>query len=144
VTDHWSAGLAATQLKAFKARFRTNPTITLQRFLALISRHCAVNTLACLQAHASQQTINYPLLNRLLDWLLALNGCPLIARLTQPGLHILADRDPLIPQQTAQHIQLLNPQQQAMRLRQVGHTPFISHSRQIAQLINDFDNDRLG
>src|SRR5690606_41992616 len=57
----------------------------------------------------------------ILDLLAQLDNRPAFARLNQPGLHILAEADALVPAAAAPQLRELNPRQQIELLPQTAH-----------------------
>lgn len=76
-----------------------------------------------------------------LQLLTELDNRTAFAQLIQPGLHLLADKDALVPVAAAEIMVQLNPQQQINILENTAHALHWSKPQQVGELIIQFVND---
>src|SRR5690606_1084453 len=122
----------------FNQQFAADPQQTLKLFTGLLAQGDAqerglLKTLR--RAHISSPGASW---KQALDLLAQLDNRPAFARLNQPGLHILAEADALVPAAAAPQLRELNPHQQIELLPQSAHALHWSQPLQVMQLINAF------
>lgn len=122
----------------FNQQFAADPQQTLKLFTGLLAQGDAqerglLKTLR--RVHVSSPGASW---KQALDLLAQLDNRPAFARLNQPGLHILAETDALVPAAAAPQLRELNPRQQIELLPQTAHALHWSQPLQVMQLINAF------
>lgn len=123
----------------FNKNFSAEPQTTLKLFSGLLAQGDA-NERALLKkvrALTESEKIN-PNWLQALELLSQLDNREAFAQLSQPGLHLLAEKDALVPAGAAQSLALLNVQQEINLIPSVAHALHWSQPELVAQAIHEF------
>lgn len=121
----WPTAMPATDFDSFVGGFQQAPELTLKRFAGLMAKGDADerSLLKSLRQHA-QQALDLSSAEQwlpALQWLAHLDNRSHFAALKQPGLHLLADGDALVPVALQQPLQALNRQQRVEVIASTAH-----------------------
>ena len=125
--------------RQFNKGFASDPQSTLKLFSGLLAQG-DTNERALLKhvrALAEPDKIN-PNWLQALELLAVLDNREAFAQLTQPGLHLLAEKDSLVPVFAATALTQLNPQQSVQIVAGAAHALHWSQSDLVVQAIQDF------
>ncbi|HOY23385.1 MAG TPA: malonyl-ACP O-methyltransferase BioC [Cellvibrio sp.] len=125
--------------RQFNKSFAADPQSTLKLFSGLLAQG-DTNERALLKqirALAELDKIN-PNWLQALELLSQLDNREAFAELTQPGLHVLAEKDVLVPVAAAQALEQLNPHQYVQVIAGAAHALHWSQQEVVVQAIQDF------
>jgi malonyl-CoA O-methyltransferase len=125
--------------RQFTKSFAVDPQATLKLFSGLLAQGDA-NERALLKqvrALAEPDKIN-PNWLQALELLSQLDNREAFAQLAQPGLHLLAEQDVLVPVAAAQALAQLNPQQSVQVIAGAAHALHWSQPELVVQAVQDF------
>jgi malonyl-CoA O-methyltransferase len=126
--------------RQFNQSFAQDPQATLKLFGGLLAQGDADERALLKQlrrADSSAITDNWL---QALQLLTELDNRPTFAQLVQPGLHLLADKDALVPVAAAEFMQQINPQQQVKVFENTAHAIHWSKPQAVIDCIADFIN----
>lgn len=123
----------------FNKSFAENELATLKLFCGLLAQGDTNerSLLKQMRTLAQPDKINANW-HQALELLSTLDNREAFANLTQEGLHILAEKDVLVPVASAQQLATLNSQQQIKTISSAAHAVHWSQPELVTQLINDF------
>ncbi|MGZ4958934.1 MAG: pimeloyl-ACP methyl ester esterase BioH [Methylomonas sp.] len=136
-TDNWP-GVGPQILDAFTGQLAADLPLTLTRFLALQVNGLPDGKRLLQMMKNAMQECDPPPTDVLQAGLDILKNCDLRTALTQlrcPVTLIQGDRDTLIPLESGWAVQALQSSVQMHVLKNAGHAPFLSHSRQLAAIV---------
>lgn len=134
--DDWRSAMPMRTFDDFEQGFSSNPQRTLRRFASLVTqagdntrrlRKTLCNSVATAQAH--QQGLTF-----LRHWDVRSE----LQQLPMPVLHLLGERDQLVPYALAESLQTLAPQQRVLAVSDAGHAVFLDNSSELAAEIHRF------
>lgn len=131
-------GVRPEVLDGFASLLGEDARLTLQRFLGLQVQGLADGRQLLQQLRLAVQECDAPALDALQGGLRILKNSDLratLAGLRCPITVLQGDRDTLIPRQTGYAMQALNPHIQCHTLENAGHVPFLTHARQLADIV---------
>lgn len=131
--DTWPEAMAERIYRDFRNGFETDPQDTLRRFMGLMARGNA-DERALLKLLRSQLTPPNAFNSNWRDSLALLGGLDnrvAFARLKQPGLHVFAAADALVPLAAAGGLPPINPRQRIEVISGAGHALHWSHPQQV-------------
>lgn len=131
-------GLKADVLDGFATQLCGDARLTLQRFLGLQVQGLADNKLLLQTLRQAVRECDAPAIEALQGGLEILKHSDLresLAGLDCPITAIQGDKDTLIPLQTGYALLALNPRVELHVLENAGHVPFLTHSRQLCDII---------
>ncbi len=138
--------MPASTYREFLAAFAQSPAATLKRFCGLVAQgdpqeRQLLKQLRQLNARCGTRSEELDNDN----WLQALrllgqiDNTELVAHLSQPGLHLFADGDALVPVNAAEHVRgLVAPRQQVQILDASGHAVHWSQPHRVAAAVRAF------
>lgn len=135
--EQWP-GVKAEVLKTFADNLAVSCQATLMRFLALQVNGLANGKELLKQLKQAVRECEAPAVSTLrggLDILAHSDLTLSFQRLGCPVQAILGGRDSLIPVQCGERLQHLRPDANIRLLRDAGHVPFLSHQREIVELL---------
>ena len=138
-TKNWS-GMTLETFNAFSEQLHTNPTATLQRFLAL-QLHGSSAFLKNVKARFA--TKSPPELSDLEASLALLKNSdlrPALEKLDCSVMAILSDNDAIVPVEMGEQMQRLKPDLHRTILQNAGHIPFITQPENCLNAIHIFFN----
>jgi len=118
----YAAAMPASTNRQFLRNFAAEPEATLKIFGSLIMQGDPQERQRLKQWRALPGVVVSPSWLAALELLAHLDNRSVFAQLTQPGLHLLAAQDALVPAVAAEQLRELNPQQQVKLLPQCSHT----------------------
>lgn len=121
----------------FNQQFAVDPSRTLKVFTGLVAQGDAQER-ALLKSMRGINAVPNESWSYALALLAQLDNRAAFAQLMQPGLHILAEADALVPAAAAPALRELNNQQQIEVLPQTAHALHWSQPQRVMQLINNF------
>ncbi|MDD5228959.1 MAG: alpha/beta fold hydrolase [Methylococcales bacterium] len=136
-TESW-AGMPFETFDAFAEQLHTNPSATLQRFLAL-QLHGLPAFLKNMKARvATKPTPKLSDLETSLSLLKISDLRSVFKNLMCPIAAILSDNDALIPIEIGKQMQTLQPNLQLTILKNAGHIPFVTQPENCLNAIHTF------
>lgn len=137
-SDQYPTAMPLAINRQFNSGFASDPQATLKLFTGLLAQGDAQerSLLKTLRAQSA------PDINA--NWLVALtllaqlDNRAAFAQLAQPGLHLLAEKDALVPVAAANALRELNPRQQVVVIEQAAHAAHWSQSEQIITQLKKF------
>lgn len=134
--EGWPAGMSLVTFAEFLHGFENNPDVALKRFAGLmatgdLNAKPMLKTLRVLSAESLKGADPAEWLKGL-RWLESMDNRAAFAQLRQPGLHLLAENDALVPAQAATLLQAVNPRQQVATLAEACHALHWSHTDTVA------------
>ncbi|WP_439134533.1 malonyl-ACP O-methyltransferase BioC [Pseudomaricurvus sp.] len=127
-SDEWSSAMTRHEFDAFTLGFDESPELTLKRFAGLMAKGDAENERSLLKALRQQSQAAWEASGQKqlywrdgLSWLADLDNRSSFASLMQPGVHLLASDDALVPVQSAQSMRTLNRQQNVKVVDDCAH-----------------------
>lgn len=140
--DHWPAAMPRTDFDNFSEGFRQAADATLKRFAGLMARGDAdERSLLKTLRKESQESLSLSAPARwqhTLQWLEQLDNRHNFTGLKQPGLHLLADGDALVPASVQAPLQALNRQQRVEVITGASHALHWSATAAVAEAILAF------
>ncbi len=131
--DSWPAAMAERVFRDFRSGFETDPQATLRRFVGLLARGDEDERTLLKQLRAQMkapQSLNFSW-SAALALLGGLDNRGAFARLKQPGLHIFAAADALVPLAAAGGLPPINPRQRIEVISGAGHALHWSHPQEV-------------
>lgn len=135
--ENW-AGMPLETFENFARQFHENPTVTLQRFLALQTQGSAKFLKAFKNRFAKKTFSDFSKLETSLALLKNSDLRTAFKNLTCETLVILSDNDALIPIQVATQLKTLKPNLRIHVLNEATHIPFITQSQNCLTAIHTF------
>lgn len=134
----WQHAMDNDTLELFAQQLGSNPSGTLQRFLALQVRGCndqrsLLKTLR--QAIAARPTAQTAALNAGLEMLQHDDLREILDQIRCPTHWVFGQHDKLVPETVSKDIAALMPDSENTILKGAGHAPFLSHPEHIVSLI---------
>lgn len=138
----WPVAMPRTDFDGFTDGFRAAPELTLKRFAGLLARgdgdeRSLLKHLRQLAADSLAQAQPRPWQTGL-QWLEQLDNRAAFAALTQPGLHLLADGDALVPVDLVQPLRALNRVQRVEVITGSAHALHWSATAKVSEAILEF------
>lgn len=140
-TDDWPHATPGNNLAVFTDNLTQNTEQTLKRFLGLQVRGTAdeKELLRDIRAIVEQRPLPQTEALRLgLEILKTANLRPQLPQLQQPVQFIFGERDMLVPVATTEKIKQLLPNACIDIMNGVGHAPFLSHTDEFVDLLEEF------
>jgi len=137
--EHWSTAMQADTFAQFRAGFVENKVLSLKRFMALVAQSDEREkvVLKGLRALLKGQAPNELWLDHL-DILASIDNRKNFSELAVPGLHLLGERDGLVPSDCAAKIKTLNVKQTLITLPGAGHAPHWSSPASVVAQLRTF------
>jgi pimeloyl-[acyl-carrier protein] methyl ester esterase len=133
----WPCGVPADELRAISALLhRMDAPTTLRYFAKLVARGAPEPQRVQQQLRTSIETGSTPsraTLNAGLELLSTADLRTTFARLSQPTVVIVGDRDPLLPASAADHMRALNPRLQTVTVHGAGHALPVTHPEAVLE-----------
>lgn len=134
-------GMRASILDSFRANLTGNCETTLLRFTSLQINGLPGFKSLSKQLSATLRECALPSEKTLLDGLSILSQAdlrPILSKIQVPVAAILGDKDALVPVEAGEAMQKLNPRLRLHIIKDAGHAPFLTHGRELAELVEDF------
>lgn len=138
--NDWPQAMASADYEAFSRSFDEQPQTGLRRFLGLVAcgdRHERDLRRALSDCQPAVERIN-PGWRASLALLAGVDNRGALAALRQPGLHLFAERDALVPLSAAAALPQLNPRQRIQVAPGAGHALHWSQPEWVAEQVRDF------
>jgi malonyl-CoA O-methyltransferase len=136
--DGWRTAMPAKIERGFYQGFCTAPEKTLRMFSALIAQGDNDERAALKKIRSEQSKGVNSGWNCALQLLAAIDNRSVFSTLTIPGLHMLGEKDALVPVSTAEAMQVLNPDQAIEIISDCGHAPHITQVQKTLALLQNF------
>lgn len=135
--ENWP-GISAKILKKFCEDLKIDPYQTLIRFLIL--QNYNISNVKTISKFIKKELLDYnsASLENGLALLCAQDLRLCLPKINCPTLHILGEKDSVVPQSIAGNLQKLMPESKIKIILGAGHTPFLSHEAEFLQLVRDF------
>lgn len=143
--EDWPCGMDRPVFDEFERRCMVAPKDTVEKFLMLQmhgSERANAVTRELARRHAQSPFPDIDSLLRGLHWLGHSDYRRQLAQLVVSTLWIAGERDPLVPVASATEAAAMMPSARTVTVAGAGHAPFISHSEQLLECINDFCSER--
>ena len=135
----WDAGMPQQDFDAFRAAYRVDPDAHLGRFAALqATGDVAAGAVRRALREARPDAASAALLGPALDLLADLDLRADLAAIDIPVLHVLGERDPLVPVALAKQLPALAPAASVWVAAGSAHAPFLSRPAAVAARLRDF------
>ena len=137
--EGYDAAMLPSVNHQFNEAFATNPTATLKMFIGLLAQgdsndRALLKKLRCL---AEPEKINKNWWQAL-QLLSAIDNRAAFSAITQPGIHVLAEQDVLVPVSAAQSLGKINTNQKIMVIPGAAHALHWSQPELVANAISEF------
>ncbi len=139
----YPAAMARATNRQFNQGFAQDPQATLKLFSGLLAQGDAEERSLLKQLRRSDMgtvTDNWP---QALQLLSVLDNRELFAQLTQPGLHLLAEKDALVPVAAAELMTQLNPRQQIQIVKYSAHALHWSQPQMVVDAVARFVKEQI-
>ena len=124
--------------RGFYQGFCAAPEKTLKMFSALVAQGEEDERAVLKKIRNGQNKAVNSGWNCALQLLATIDNRSVFSRLTIPGLHLLGDKDALVPVSTAAAMQALNADQVIEIISDCGHAPHITHVQKTLALLQKF------
>lgn len=137
-TEDWPNAMPTEDYQAFNALVQQAPAAAIKRFMGLQAKGAQEEKLLLkqLRSLAAEDSTANSTLAASLSLLAGLDQQSLFEQLSLPSLHIFGRHDQLVPVAVASELQ--QPSQSVVIIEGASHVPFISHSHDVAQRVDDF------
>jgi malonyl-CoA O-methyltransferase len=136
----WTTAMAPAINRRFTAGFQADPSATWRRFTGLMAQGDSAERglLKQLRSAFSGPEVSGHSWFEALQLLAMLDNRDRFSQLTQPGLHLYAEADALVPASAAQAVAALNPRQEVAVLSETAHALHWSRPSEVAEYIGRF------
>lgn len=136
--DGWLTAMPAKIERGFYQGFCAEPEKTLKMFSALVAQGDNDQRVALKKIRNGQNKAVNSGWNCALQLLATIDNRSVFSTLTIPGLHLLGDKDALVPVSTAEAMQALNTDQVIEIIADCGHAPHITQVQKTLALLQKF------
>lgn len=139
----WICAMASDIFTNFQLMYQQNPISTLRRFLQLVAQGCSDVRLLIRQLQQSLEIHPFVEANKGLTLLAEIDARRSLQEYSGYQLHILAERDALIPSSCASELSQLIGESKVRIVANTGHAFPMQNIQQISHLLDDFIKELL-